>query len=164
MLISATGDRSALLSDHTRNLSKGFTLIELLVVMVIIGVTVALIVPNFLPDDSALLRAEAQTTGLRLQYAYNYAESTGRPIAWLPKRNGSEFQELDEAGHWRILSDNTQLPLNTLPAEMTWGDSNRLIFVPGDAAPEYQIQLRLHNKVLRLKGDALGKVAWVKVE
>jgi general secretion pathway protein H len=164
MLILATGDLSLSLRDHTISHSKGFTLIELLVVIVIIGITIALIVPNFLPDDSVLLRREAQTTGLRLQYAYNYAESTGRPIAWLPKRTGSEFQELDESGRWRILSDHTQLTLNTLPVEMTWGDSSRIIFVPGDAAPEYQISLSLHNKMLRLKGDALGKVTWTKVE
>jgi hypothetical protein len=47
---------------------------------------------------------------------------------------------------------------------MIWGKQDRIIFVPGDAAPEYQIQLRLRNKILSLQGNALGKVGLKKLD
>ena len=158
MPMSVTGELPFIRLYQVRMRSKGFTLIELLVVMVIIGITIALIAPNFLPDDLARIRGEAQTTGLRLQYAYRYAESTGRPIAWVAKDNRSMFQELDETGRWQIVTDNPQFPQSILPAEMIWTGLSRLLFVPGEAAPAFEVQLSLHNKVVQLKGDALGKV------
>jgi general secretion pathway protein H len=164
MPISATGKKPLSLGLLQARSTRGFTLIELLVVMVVIGITVALIAPNFLPDDATLIKREAQTTALKLEYAYSYAESTGIPIAWLPKENASEFQELDETGHWKTLSNNGQLTATFLPQEMTWGKQDRIIFVPGDAAPEYQIQLSLRNKTLSLQGNALGKVGLKKLD
>jgi len=158
----ATGNFRLGLRTRGRTQTSGFTLIELLVVMVIIGITVALIAPNFLPDDATRIRRETQRMGLSLEYAYQFAESTGRPVAWLPSQNGAEFQELDDVGHWQKVTDDPQLPQTQLPPDMLWGDHSRIIFVPGEAAPEYQIQLSLRNAVVLLNGDALGKVSQSK--
>jgi general secretion pathway protein H len=152
------GELPVTLSSRARSHTAGFTLIELLVVIVILAITIALIAPNFLPDETALIRREGQTVGLKLQYAYSYAQSTGRPLAWMASGHGSKFQELDDAGSWQTLPDHPQLTQNTLPYDMVWNGVYRIIFIPGEAAPEFQIQLNLHRTVMNLRGDALGRV------
>ena len=55
------------------NPCTGFTLVEVLVVMVLVGITLALIGLNLMPDDGRTVRNEAQRLALLLEQARDEA-------------------------------------------------------------------------------------------
>ncbi len=172
---------------HTRQPGEpGFTLIELLVVLVIFGIALGLVAVRLLPDELALARREAQATALLLERASDETESSGHPLAWRPDGAGDRFETLDEAGHWQPLNNDADFHVRGLPGDLHWsalafaaGDggnssssgvsgaqgssavdsARRLVFLPGQAAPEFSIEVQVGRARVQLKGDALGRVA-----
>ena len=67
---------------HRIDKSKGFTLIELLIVVAIIGILVAIAIPQFATYRAKAYNSAAQTDlrNLKLQLEYYYADMHAYPI------------------------------------------------------------------------------------
>lgn len=103
----------------TLNRKRGFTLIELLVVIVILGISVALLLPNMgsLRDDRDLERA-AQRLAALLELASEEAGMQGRELGIRFGRDNYAFVDLDpDTGAWIALSGDDMLYPRTLPED-----------------------------------------------
>ena len=115
-----------------RRAPAGFTLIEVLIVLVIFGIAAAAISLRLLPDDARRARQEAEATALLIEQAAAEAESTGRPLAWLPETTQSRFERPDGQGGWAGVSDDPDFAPRALSGGLRWGP---LAFrLPGVAA------------------------------
>ncbi len=98
-------------SGKFRRTQGGFTLIELMVVLVVMGIVLGIAAVQFMPDDHAVLREEAQRLALLLENAGMEARASGRSLAWSPEGNGYQFWSRDDYGDWaRIDNDEPFRP------------------------------------------------------
>ncbi len=86
----------------------GFTLIELLITLVVIGVAVALVAINGLPNERQGLRFEAERLAQVLSLAREEAQVRGAPIRLSADETGYRFQILRER-QWRTMQDDAEL-------------------------------------------------------
>jgi general secretion pathway protein H len=98
-----------------RTFQHGFTLIELLVVLFIIGVVAGLAVVQFMPDDRAVLREEAERLALLLENAGLEARASGRSLAWSSEGHGYQFWKKNDYGDWVCIEDDAAFRPRTLP-------------------------------------------------
>ena len=147
----------------------GFTLIEILVVLVIIGITVAMISLNLMPDDKRVLTTEAQKLALLFEQARDEAIISGKEIAWSAEGNKSRFWRKDDQGKWTPSSGDdlfrerdlapgvklVELQINSVKLAM----NERLIFSPGGMNMPFQLDLGLNASHVSIAGDNLGKLA-----
>jgi general secretion pathway protein H len=187
MPISATGTTEVgIIARVLHRPPPGFTLIELLVVLVIFGIALGLVAVRLLPDDLALVRREAQSAALLLERAADDTDSSGRPLAWRASAGGDLFEILDDSGRWKALDGDQDFHGHRLPGDLHWAAltfsgappaaplprdggqrqaaSNdetavpRVVFLPGQPAPEFSIELQAGRVRVLLKGNALGEV------
>ncbi len=85
----------------------GFTLLEMLIVTVIIGISLALVVPNLFPDENERVRIESEKTLALLERARDESAFTGKTIALQITDNAVEFLERD-----RSVVEEKWLPLS----------------------------------------------------
>lgn len=95
-------------ASHARA-SCGFTLIEIMIVVVIIGIALALVVPNLFPDERERVRQESERLLTLFERVRDESAMTGKTIAVELKDNTLAFYERDP----RSL-DVKWLPLETL--------------------------------------------------
>jgi general secretion pathway protein H len=147
----------------------GFTLIEILVVLVIIGITVAMISINLMPDDKRVLTTEAQKLVLLFEQARDEAIISGKAIAWSAEGDKSRFWRKDDQGKWipdsgdelfreRDLASGiklAELQINAVKAAM----NERLIFSPSGMNMPFKLDLGLNASHVSIAGDNLGKLA-----
>ncbi len=88
--------------------AAGFTLIELLITLVVIGVAVALVAINGLPNERQGLRFEAERLAQVLSLAREEAQVRGAPIRLSADTAGYRFQILRDR-QWRALGDDADL-------------------------------------------------------
>ena len=88
--------------------SAGFTLIELLITLVVIGVAVALVAINGLPNERQGLRFEAERLAQVLSLARDEAQVRGAPIRLSADGSGYRFQILRDR-QWRPIDDDADL-------------------------------------------------------
>jgi len=88
--------------------SAGFTLIELLITLVVIGVAVALVAINGLPNERQGLRFEAERLAQVLSLARDEAQVRGAPIRLSADASGYRFQILRDR-QWRPIDDDADL-------------------------------------------------------
>jgi general secretion pathway protein H len=86
----------------------GFTLIELLITLVVIGVAVAMVAINGLPNERQGLRNEAERLALLLSLAREEAQVRGAPIRLSSDEGGYRFQIWRDR-QWRVLLDDPEL-------------------------------------------------------
>lgn len=151
-----------------QKLHSGFTLIEILVVMVIVGITLALIGLNLMPDDQRVLRNEAQRLALLLEQARDEAVLGSEAIGWSTVDGHYNFWRRDEEGKWvawtqdalwreRQFSSGVEvraLRINRNAAP----PSERLSFSPAGLGVPFEIDLGLNAARIEIVGDAQGKV------
>lgn len=86
----------------------GFTLIELLITLVVIGVAVALVGLNGMPNERQGLRFEAERLAQLLSLAHEEAQVRGVPIRLMPDSAGYRF-EIRRDRQWVPLLDDADL-------------------------------------------------------
>jgi len=147
----------------------GFTLIEILVVLVIIGITVAMVSINLMPDDKRVLTTEAQKLALLFEQARDEAIISGKEIAWSVEGDKTRFWHKDDKGKWTPVSGDElfrerdlapgvkllELQINSVKAAM----NERLIFSPGGMNMPFKLDLGLNTSHVSIAGDNLGKLA-----
>ncbi|MBU1691496.1 MAG: GspH/FimT family pseudopilin [Gammaproteobacteria bacterium] len=147
----------------------GFTLVEILVVLVIIGITVALISVNLVPDDKRVLTIEAQKLALLFEQARDEAIISGKEIAWSVEGDKTRFWRKDDKGKWMPNSGDdlfrdrdlaagvklAELQINSVKAAV----NERLIFSPGGMNMPFKLDLALNSSRVSIAGDNLGKLA-----
>lgn len=148
---------------------SGFTLVEILVVLVIIGITVAMVSLNLMPDDKRVLATEAQRLALLLELARDEAIVSGKDIAWSVEGDKTRFWRKDDQGKWVANSGDelfrerdlasgvklAELQINSVKA----AGSERLIFSPGGMNVPFKLDLGLNASRVSITGDNLGKLA-----
>lgn len=146
----------------------GFTLVEVLVVMVVVGITLALIGLNLMPDDERVLRNEAQRLALLLEQARDEAVSGGEAIAWSAEGERYRFLHQNEEGKWvawtkdelwRERQFSSGVTLHALHINRTAvSPSGHLTFSPAGLGTPFEIELGLNAARIEIVGDAMGKV------
>jgi general secretion pathway protein H len=99
---------ASLLPSAVRSRTAGFTLIELLITLVVIGVAVALVAINGLPNERQGLRFEAERLAQVLSLARDEAQVRGAPIRLSADASGYRFQILRDR-QWRLIDDDADL-------------------------------------------------------
>jgi type II secretion system protein H len=74
---------------------RGFTLIEIMIVVVIIGIALALVVPNLFPDERERVRQESERLLTLFERVRDESAMTGKTIAVELKDNTLAFYERD---------------------------------------------------------------------
>lgn len=147
---------------------KGFTLVEILVVMVIVGITLALIGLNLMPDDDRVLRNEAQRLALLLEQARDEAVAGGEAIAWSAERERYRFLRQNEEGKWvawtnddlwRERQFSSGVTLYALRINRTAvPPGEHLTFSSAGLGVPFEIELGVNAARIEIIGDAMGKV------
>lgn len=148
---------------------SGFTLVEILVVLVIIGITVAMVSINLMPDDKRVLTTEAQKLALLFEQARDEAIISGKEIAWSAEGDKTRFWRKDDQGKWMANSGDDlfrdrdlapgvkliELQINSVKAAM----NERLIFSPGGMNRPFKLDLGLNVSRVSITGDNMGKLS-----
>lgn len=153
---------------------KGFTLVEVLVVMVVIGITLALIGLNLMPDDERVLRNEAQRLALLLEQARDEAVAGGEAIAWSAEGERYRFLHQNEEGKWvawtkdelwRERQFSSGVTLRALRINRTAvPPGEHLTFSSAGLDMPFEIDLGLNATRIGIVGDAMGNVTLKEAE
>lgn len=147
---------------------KGFTLVEVLVVMVVIGITLALVGLNLMPDDERVLRNEAQRLALLLEQARDEAVAGGEAIAWSAEGERYLFLHQNEEGKWVAWTKDELWRERQFSSGVTLRALriNRTVVPPGEyltfssagLGMPFEIDLGLNAVRIGIVGDAMGKM------
>lgn len=148
--------------------ADGFTLLELLVVLVIMGIGLAVVSVNLLPNDNDRLRHTGEQLALLLENAGMEARSSGVSMAWVGKRDTYLFFQRDDDGLWepvqtgpyrqRTLEQGVSIlsvELDGKPVEM----GTRLPLPASSFALPFNIKLGAGTSVLYVTGNGTGTVS-----
>ena len=146
----------------------GFTLIELLVVLVVMGIALALVVPQLMPDDRSILNDEARRLALLLENASLEARATGRSMAWTGKNNHYLFWRKNDYGDWLRIDDDSSFRPRNMPEGMSIGSvfvadnllkpDEYLALNAHSFAPPFRIELSYHTTQFNVVGKSTGEV------
>ena len=143
--------------------SRAFTLIEVLVVIAIMGIVVALAVPNLFPSDVEAGRRETGHLALALERARDAAWFGGRPTAVsFEERRMREWRFADSG--WQ--SDPQRDEKLDADARVTavsvdgqpLASGERLVFLPDGIGIPFRVALDVRGLPWAVEGDAAGAV------
>lgn len=160
---------------------RGFTLLEILVVLGLLGIILALVRVNLMPDDKRILETESQKLALLLEQAGIEAITSGEPLAWSQEGNAYRFWRLTPRGG---IPDPSQIfssslfewmPLSRdeLLRERVWegiqllelrinhqaaAPTEKLVFSPTGPMLPFRITLGLGESQMFVSGDAAGNI------
>ena len=146
----------------------GFTLLELMVVMIVIGISLSLIVPNFMKNDEDVLNEESMRLSALLEYAADTSNSRGVWLGWRPTETGYLFlQHDDDKDIWQPIVNDDLLRIRQLPAGVQLSAStqqqskitvdNLIPLSPSGIFAPVQITLSIGGKKRIVQGNLLGK-------
>lgn len=158
-----------LVPGQSRHLAQGFTLLEMMVVLLVVGISLALVTPNFMKSDNDVLKEESMRLVALMEYASDSASSRGHWLAWSPTESGYRFLERDEDKNvWQPVTTDEVLRERQLPEGMHLGSSsqqqtvvasNTLIALsPSGVNLPYQIVLTMGEEKRVLRGNLLGNL------
>ena len=146
----------------------GFTLLELMVVMIVIGISLSLIIPNFMKNDEDVLNEESMRLSALLEYAADTANSRGVWLGWRPTETGYLFlQHDDDKDIWQPIVNDDLLRIRQLPAGVQLSAftqqqskitvDNLIPLSPSGIFAPVQITLSIGGKKRIVQGNLLGK-------
>jgi type II secretion system protein H len=148
---------------------RGFTLVEMLVVIALLGIIVAIAIPNFgALNDSANVLGAAQTIATDLQLAKMRAISQSKRSRILFLSDTSyKFQYYDSAGSiWKDLSGETVRTFDTCSnpyfhegVTITGPAGNEVVFQPWGSSSSASIQVQNAHKRGTITVSNTGKIS-----
>lgn len=155
-------------AQQSVRLAGGFTLLEMVVVLLIIGISLSLVTPNFMKNDEDVLKEESVRLVALMDYATDTATSQGHWLAWRPTAAGYRFLQLDENKNiWQPIATDEVLRERKLPDGMSIAAANNkqvavsinsmVILSPSGIQSPYQIELALAKVRRVIRGNLLGK-------
>ncbi|MBI3715708.1 MAG: GspH/FimT family pseudopilin [Betaproteobacteria bacterium] len=146
----------------------GFSLVEILVVVVVMGIALALAVPNLVPNEREALRHECERLVASLEAARDEAALGGRALSLRIKDNRLEFLERDPHSVqpvWRAatiegvragpLPDGMMLVLDSGAAAVR----DSITFLPVGIVQPFEMRLASAHAQGLIRGDALGNIS-----
>ena len=150
------------------NTHRGFTLVEILIVLVIMGIALALVTINMMPDDKRTLAVEAERLSLLLEQAHDDAVAGAERIGWSAGDGGYRFWRADEKGEWVPLAGDETLRERTFQPGVKLvelkinrhavAEGERLVFTPSGMGLPFDAVLALKDERIALSGDGFGAV------
>lgn len=147
---------------------RGFTLIELLVALTILAIGMAGAVLALRPNDSQLLRQEAERLSLLLQQAEEEALLSGTTYGWTPLEDGYAFERriLTLQGPlWETVQDDPLYRQRDLPPPLHISKSEAAghlmavgarITLDGHHNLNLQVMLQLGDRQIQLRRTPEG--------
>jgi general secretion pathway protein H len=140
----------------------------MVVVLLIIGISLSLVTPNFMKNDEDVLKEESVRLIALMDYATDAASSQGHWLAWRPTASGYRFLQLDENKNiWQPIATDEVLRERKLPDGMSIAAANNkqvavsinsmVILSPSGIQSPYQIELALAKVRRVIRGNLLGK-------
>jgi len=153
----------------------GFTLIEMMLVMLVIGISLAMIVPNLSKNPEQVLLEEGNRLTALLNYATDISIATGSAIAWDQTAAGYRFLERDQdLKVWKPLMNDSSLRERTLPedAQIEYvakqgkqaGNLARVIMNPSGVQAPFEIGLHNESAHIKVVGNLIGQIKMIRVE
>ncbi len=140
----------------------------MLVVLMVIGVTLAMVSVNFIPDNRQVLENEAQRLALLFEQARDEAVTSARAIAWSGDSAGYRFSRRNAELKWVTIVDEQMFRPRELPGpvkladlrvnESKVGPNERLIFSPSGFNAPFALALAAGSERLTITGDAGGRI------
>ena len=159
---------ASMITAGTLKGSRGFTLIEMLVVLLIMGLFVGLVGTIARPDDSALLRVEAERLAQLLELAAAESRLTGKSIAWTADAPGYRFWRFREDVGWTEIRDSDSLRARSLPQGVTISGlrvenmrpqgAMRLEFAPYGPTFSFNVEMSLGAARYAVAASPIGQV------
>lgn len=154
---------------QSRSFSQGFTLLELMVVLVIVGISLGLVAPQFMKNDDDVLKEESVRLVSLIEYASDAAISQGRWLSWSATSDGYRFLQRDEDKNiWQPIVSDDVLRERKLPeavhiqlanTQNAHGASDQIIALsPTGVHPPFQIEISAGKFRRVIKGNLLGQV------
>lgn len=158
---------------------SGFTLMEILVVLGLLGIILALVRVNLMPDDKRILETESQKLALLLEQARLEAITSGELLAWSQEAGSYRFWRLagisgpPPAHSARGSAEWTPLSRDELLRERIWDGiqlldlrinheaaalTEKLVFSPTGLMLPFRITLGLGESQMFVSGDAAGNI------
>lgn len=154
---------------QSRHLVAGFTLLELMVVLVIVGISLGLVTPNFMKNDDDMLKEESMRLVALMEYAADTASSQGHWLAWSQTASGYRFLQRDEDKNiWQPITTDEVLRERKLPEGMRIATANNqqavtnvssmITLSPSGIQSPFKIELIAGKTRRVVRGNILGKV------
>jgi general secretion pathway protein H len=154
---------------------RGFTLIEMMLVILVVGISLAIVVPNFNKNNDQVLDEEGHRLVALLHYATEFATSTGRAVAWDQTSAGYRFLERDQdLNVWKPLMDDVTLRERNLPDSVRIdgvtsqspqvGHSAKVIINPSGVQATFEIGLHNDSKHIKVAGNLIGQITMRQAE
>jgi type II secretion system protein H len=145
---------------------RGFTLLELLVALVIIAVGISAVVISLRPDTRGIVREEGNRLAALLALASEQSVLEGRPLAWIGREDGYEFQarELTDSGpEWSAVRGDDllqprQFPVGTrilsIQADGQLRELGQRVTLGSQGAHDMTVEIALGETRARITGTA----------
>lgn len=149
--------------------TRGFTLLELMVVLVVVGISLALVMPHFMKNDDDVLKEESMRLVALMEYAADSASSRGLWLAWSPTVSGYRFlQRNEDTNVWQPITTDEVLRERQLPEGMHLGLAGNqksaqlskamIALSPTGIHSPFQIELGIGQAQSVVRGNLLGQV------
>jgi general secretion pathway protein H len=155
--------------------SHGFTVIEILLVMLVIGISLAMVLPNLSKNHDQILFEEGNRLAALLYYAKDISGSTGQAIAWDQTPAGYRFLERDQDHNiWKPLLDDPSMRERVLPDDVQIeyvteqskrnGHFTKVIMNPSGVQAPFEIGLHNKNQHIKIVGNLIGQITISRIE
>lgn len=144
--------------------TEAFTLVEVLVVIAIMGIVVALAVPNLFPSDVEAGRRASGDLALALERARDSAWFGGRPTAVSFEAGALREWRFADQGWQRDPQHDDKLDAGARVTSVAvdgqpLAAGERLVFLPDGIGVPFRVALEVRGLPWAIEGDAAGAVS-----